>query len=344
MQDRWESLLGAITTDNSSVRLASVGLGRWGNVLATAAVDAGAAIVGGYARSTESRRAFIEAHGGREFLSYEQVLDSPDVDGVLLATPHTTHDDLIVSAAHAGKHVFVEKPLTLDVASGKRAIAAAEHAGIVLQVGHNKRRQPANRRLRDLIETGSLGTVSMIETHQCTPNALRFAPGYWRANRSESPLGGMTSLGVHMIDTMTYLLGEIATVFVMSKGIRESPPIDHATTLAFEFASGPLGYLGTSFVVPRVTTVTVRGTGGTAINEVDGNRFLWQGIDEPEPTEQSIEVIDTIADELDEFVRSVRGETRPETGGREGLEVVAVLEAAKASAESGAPQVIADFR
>jgi predicted dehydrogenase len=154
----------------------------------------------------------------------------------------------------------------------------------------------------------------------------------------------MTSLGVHMIDTMTYLLGEIATVFAMSKGILETPPIDHATTLIFEFTSGPLGYLGTSFVVPRVTTVTVRGTGGAATNEVDGNRFIWQGIDEQKPTEQTIEVIDTIADELDEFVRSVRGETRPETGGLEGLEVVAVLEAAMVSAESGTPQSISDFR
>lgn len=286
----------------------------------------------------------MESQGGRAFGSYDEVLSSDEVDGILLATPHTTHADLIVAAATAGKHVFVEKPFTLDVASGKRAIAAAESAGIILQVGHNKRRQPANRRLKELVETSGLGTVTMIETHQCTPNALRFEPGYWRANRTESPLGGMTSLGVHMIDTMTYLLGEIATVFAMSKGILETPPIDHATTLVFEFTSGPLGYLGTSFVVPRVTTVTVRGTGGAATNEVDGNRFIWQGIDEQKPTEQTIEVIDTIVDELDEFVRSVRGETRPETGGLEGLEVVAVLEAAMVSAESGTPQSISDFR
>jgi len=335
---------GVATSETSRVRLASVGLGWWGSVLAKGAVAAGAEVVGGFSRRAESRGAFVESQGGRSFDTFEQVLESADVDGILLATPHTTHAGLIVAAAQAGKHVFVEKPLTLDVATAKQAVAAAQDAGVVLQVGHNKRRQPANRRLKDLIDTGGLGTVTMIETHQCTPNALGFEPDYWRADRTESPLGGMTSLGVHMIDTMTYLLGGIETVFALSEGILEKPPIDHATTILVEFFSGPLGYLGTSFVVPRVTTVTVRGTGGTAINDADGNRFYRQGTQDEAPTEQPVDVIDTIADELGEFVRAVNGETQPETGGPEGLEVVAVLEAAIASAESGRPQAVADFR
>ena len=328
----------------SPVRLASVGLGWWGKVLARGATSAGAEIVGGFARSAESRSDFQSELGGRTFESYEQVLEATDVDGILLATPHTTHGDLIVAAARAGKHVFVEKPFTLTVESAKQAVAAAGDAGVVLQVGHNKRRQPANRRLKEMIDSGDLGTVTIIEAHQSVPNALRFAPDYWRANRTESPLGGMTSLGVHMIDTMTYLLGPIERVFTFSKGILEEPEIDHATTLVFEFASGPLGYLGTSFVVPRATTVTVRGTKGSATNDVDGNRFYFQGIQEPAPTEQAVDAIDTVADELDEFVRSIRGETKPETGGLEGQEVIAVLEAAGASHDSGEPQLVADFR
>ncbi len=99
----------------------------------------------------------MESQGGRSFDSFEQVLESDDVDCILLATPHTTHADLIVAAAGAGKHVFVEKPLTLDVESAKRATAAAEDAEVVLQVGHNKRRQRANRRSKELIDTGGLG-------------------------------------------------------------------------------------------------------------------------------------------------------------------------------------------
>jgi predicted dehydrogenase len=331
-------------TAEPSVRLASVGLGWWGGVLADAATSIGATIVGGFARRPQSREEFVRDRGGREFLSFDEVLGADDVDGVLLATPNTTHADQIVAAAEAGKHVFVEKPFTLDVASAKRAMAAADSAGTVLQVGHNKRRQPANRLLKALIDDGDLGTVTMIETQQSTPFALGFADGYWRANDTESPLGGMTSLGVHMLDTMTYLLGPIKTVSVFSKRILSQPPIDHATAIIFEFESGPLGYLGTSFVVPRATTVTVRGTGGSATNDVDGTKFYRQSLDDVEPNELPIEAIDTVADELKEFAQSVRGEAIPETGGSEGMEVVAILEAASASYESGTPQLVDEFR
>ena len=131
---------------------------------------------------------------------------------------------------------------------------------------------------------------------------------------------------------------------VVQVGIIDEPEIDHATTIILEFGAGPLGYLGTSFVVPRATTVTVRGTGGTAINDVDGARMFLQRPQDVAPDPQPIDSIDTIADQLDEFVRSIKGETKPETGGVEGQEVVAVLETAIASSESRRPEAVADFR
>lgn len=147
-----------------------------------------------------------------------------------------------------------------------------------------------------------------------------------------------------MVDTMTYLLGPIERVSAFSKEILDHPQIDHATAIILEFASGPLGYLGTSFVVPRTTTITVRGTKGSVTNTENGTRFYWQGRDDEAPREQEVEILDTVADELGEFVRSIRGEATPETGGAEGTEVVAVLEAAIASKESGRPVAVDDFR
>ena len=85
--------------------------------------------------------------------SLDELLGS-DIDGVLVATPHTTHADLVVAAARAGKHVFVDKPITLTLAEADRAIDATDHAGVVLQVGHNRRRQPANRRIKTALDGG----------------------------------------------------------------------------------------------------------------------------------------------------------------------------------------------
>ena len=153
----------------SKVRLASVGLGWWGSVLATGAAATGAEIAGGFARREESREAFVESHGG--LASFREVLAAEDVDGILIATPRTTHADVIVAAAEAGKQVPVEKPFTLDVVSGRKAIEATESAGVVLQVGHNKRRQPASRPIKEMIESGAL----RFEDGFCfrTPGSMR---------------------------------------------------------------------------------------------------------------------------------------------------------------------------
>ncbi len=327
-----------------ATRLASVGLGWWGNVLADAAVAAGAELVACFARTPEARAEFADKHGCAAAPSYEAILEDPSIDGVVLATPHTTHADAIVDAARAGKHVFVEKPLALTVGDAQRAIVAIEEAGTVLVVGHNRRRQPAMRRLKEMITGGDLGLVVAVETNQSTPNALGFAPGYWRADRAENPLGSMANLGVHMIDTMSYLLGPIDRVFAFSSVLIEWPPIDDTTTVVMEFESGPLGYLGTSFVVPRTTTVIVRGTDGSATSTEDGARFFVQARADAAETEVPIEQLDTVADELAEFTRCITDGATPETGGPEGLEVVAVMEAMTAAAESGTVQRVADFR
>ncbi len=330
---------------NDKVRLASVGLGWWGGVLADG-VEAGdeAEIVSCFARTPETRSKFAEARGAREAASYEELLADDEVEGILLATSHVSHADLIEAAAGAGKHVFVEKPFTLTVQDGKRALAAAENAGIVLQVGHNKRRQAANRRLKQLIESGELGSVIMIETHQTAPMALNFAGEYWRASRDESPLGSMTSLGVHMIDTMHYLMGPVARVFAFSNRVLDGPAIDHVTSLVLEFETGQHGYLGTSFVVPPTVSLTVRGTGGTAWNEEDGAKFYRQNPTGLGREVESVEIVDTVADEIAEFARAVRGGPAPETGGAEGLEVISVMAAALASSESGRAEPVSDFR
>lgn len=333
---------------SDSVRLASIGLGWWGEVLATKTSNLGQAeIVSCYARTPEPRAAFAERHGCRQADSLEALLDDPEVEGVLVATSHTTHRELIEAAAAAGKHVFVEKPLTLSVADAKASIAAAEEAGIVLQVGHQRRRTAANRRIKQMIEGGDLGDLELIETHQSVPNALseqKMPPEAWRRSKAESPLGGMTSLGVHKIDTLTYLAGPIGTVFTFTKSNRAEAPFDDATVLALELESGVLATLATSFFVPMISRVNVFGTRASAFNDHDGRTLFVQETGSADRTEVELEEVDPVADQLAEFARCVRGEATPETGGAEGLEVIAVMQAAVESAETGLPVAVSSHR
>ncbi|MGH8875025.1 MAG: Gfo/Idh/MocA family protein [Acidimicrobiia bacterium] len=326
------------------VRVGVVGLGWWGGELvrggrASGLVDP----VVCFAREEARRKGFAEEHRLRAAGSYQEVLADPDVEGVLIATPHSTHTELVTMAASAGKHVFVEKPLTLTVEDGRSCMTAADRAGVVLQVGHNRRRQPANRRIRQLIEDGSLGTPTLADANHSGPGGLRTAPEDWRSDPAERPLSGMTAYGVHVIDTFHYLIGPIARVIAMSTRLLDRTALDDASVLAFEFASGAVGVLATSTVVPATTRVGVLGTGGAAWNEDDGQRLLVHPVGERAPSEEPVEPLDTIADELAEFAGSVRTGSLPETGGREGLLVVAVLEAAVASAATGSAVEVADL-
>ena len=336
---------GDPTDEVAGLGYAVLGLGWFGAVLADAVAAAGAGrVVSCFARTPDTRAAFAERHGCRAANSVEAVLDDPDVDAVLIATPHTTHADLTVAAAEAGKHVFVEKPLALTVADGRRADAAAERAGVVLQVGHNRRRQPANRRIKAMIDAGELGTVLQLEGNQSVPGGFRADLPAWRSDPTEVPAGSMTALGVHVVDTFLYFAGPMRAVSAFSVRPMLRRPMDEATALIAEFESGALGYVGTSYYTPNVATVAVHGTEASAWNEQDGEMLFVQRRGERARTPVDTQVLDTISDELREFARCIRTGSRPETGAPEAIEVVAVLQAVVTSVATGATVKLADVR
>jgi predicted dehydrogenase len=317
-----------------ALRVASIGLGWWGGTLAEKARDAGIDLVSCFARTPETREEFAETHGCRPAGSLDELLSDPEVEALLIATPHSTHADLVIEASEAGKHVFVEKPFTLTVAEGKRALEAAESAGIVLQVGHNRRRQPANRRLKEMIDNGDLGMIHYAEANLSYPKGLNPRTG-WRGDPAESPAGGMTGLGVHMADNLNYLLGRPARVAAFSKKIIGVGNLDDATTATLEFHEGPLALLGTTMVIPDIARTAVWGTEGAALNDNDGERFFVQEVGSQDWAEQDIETLDTVRDELEELASNVRSGSKPETGGPEALEATAVLEGIVESATTG---------
>lgn len=326
------------------LKVASVGLGWWGKELARAARESGRLrVVSCFARTSEARDAFAAEFGCRSARSLDELLADDEVHAVLVATSHESHRELIESAAGAGVHVFVEKPLTLSVEDGRRAVDAARRGGIVLQVGHQRRRLPAHRAIKDLISDGAIGDIQMVEANHSLPNGFRMPERAWRWNPDQSPLGSMTSLGIHQIENFHYLAGPIAGVMTATRAGREVS-IDEATALLFDFESGAVGTLLTSFFTPWRITLAVHGTNGAAFADHDGSRLEYQAREARERESRSLEEVDTVVDQLVEFAEAVAGRTTPEVGGEEALEVVAVLAAAVASAASGRREAIADFR
>ena len=329
---------------DEKVRLASIGLANWGTMLANAANRAGnVEIIRCFTRTESAREEFAEKFGCRPAASFEEVLMDSEVEGILIATPHSTHTDLITQAASAGKHVFVEKPLTLTVADANKCIDATEKAGVTLLIGHHRRRQGANRRIREMIDEGALGMIHALEANLSNPNGQNPRSG-WRNDPAECPAGGMTGLGVHMVDNLQYLTGPAKRVSAFSKQLFGAGNLDDVTNIILEYESGPLGYITTCYVTPKQCTTSAHGTEASAWSEDEGGRLYLQKKDENQRNELSVDGSDALAEEIQEFGKCIRGEAAPETDGKAAREVVAVLESIVESAKSGRVVEVSEIR
>ncbi len=326
------------------VRLASVGLGWWAGLLAEAVECSGAGeIVTCFARSEEGRKAFAEKVGCRQAASLDEVLSDSEVEGILVATPHSTHTEIICQAASARKHVFVEKPLTLTAADGRKAYEATRKAGVTLQVGHNRRKQGGNRRLREMIDKGELGMIHQVEGNLSLPKGQGPRLG-WQNNTAEWPAGAMTGLGVHMVDNVHYLAGPVKRLCAFSKKLLGNLNIDDVTTIILEFESGPLGYINSTYVIPKICTNAVFGTQANAWTEEEGAKLYFQKVDQEAREELPCEAGDCMTEQMTEFAKCIREGATPETGGPESIEVVAVLEAVIESANTGQVVEVSKYR
>src|SRR5688572_726596 len=197
---------------------AIVGMGRWGQRLVESVQGKSERIrfTAGTTRSLDKVGDFAARHGIALHADYLSILRDPAIHAVVLATPHTRHSDQVEQAALAGKHVFVEKPFTLDRASAERAAEACKHAQRVLAVGFNRRFRPALREVQRMVRAGELGILLHLEGQWSGSTPPWRAADSWRHNDVESPAGGMTPKGIHVIDAMIALAGPVASVYAQS--------------------------------------------------------------------------------------------------------------------------------
>lgn len=241
-----------------------LGLGRWGRLLVGSVQGKSDHIrfTAGATRTPGKARAFARESSLELCADYAELLARPDIDVVFIATPHSQHFGQILEAAKAGKHVFCEKPFTLDPGDTKAALEALGSAGLKAGVGFNRRFAPNTIELKRMLDEGELGQVVHIEAN-FSNNMSQYTKA-WRNNADESPAGGMTSLGMHAIDTFIHLLGPISNLTASSRNIAMPFDVDDSTAMLMNFAAGPSGYLGTFASSTLMWRVRVFGTVGWA--------------------------------------------------------------------------------
>jgi predicted dehydrogenase len=266
--------------------------------------------------------------------TFAAVLEDASIDAILLATPHSLHRDQVIASAAAGKQVFCEKPLALRRDDAQAMFEACKAAGVELAVGHNRRFWPSLRGLREVVASGELGTILHLEGHNSNENSNTVLKG-WRLSPEESPGGGLTGAGLHVLDAFTSLVGPARRVYASLSSREAGPPPLDTSMLAIDFASGVTGTLSTVRATPFYWRVHVFGTKGSA--EVLDEVTMVVRKSGAKPQTVTYAAIDTLAAELDAFADAVAGKRPFPVPEAEVLATLAAFEAALASMSCGHP-------
>jgi predicted dehydrogenase len=271
----------------------------------------------------------------------DDVLANPEVEAVILATPHSLHEEQIVRAAAAGKHVFCEKPLTLSRASAERAINACEAAKVELGVGHERRFEPAVVEIARLIQAGELGTLLHVEANFSHDLIASLDPADWRASPAESPIPALSALAIHLTDTYLHLFGSIKEVFAHSTSRVGNWGAGDVLSAQFLFESGMTGSLSTMLVTPMFVRLHVFGSQGwaEALSDVhpaqEGITRLTVSRTGQAKQVEEFSYIDTVLANLDAFAAAVEKRAPYPFTRDEKLGNIAVMEAIIESAHTG---------
>src|ERR1700737_1362438 len=224
---------------------AIVGLGRWGRNLVKASLGhERLKIVRAVETDIKAAHGFCAEHHLELTDDLDAVLADGTIGAILLATPHSLHPAQVIACATARKQIFCEKPLALHRADAGRMFLACREAGVTLAVGHNRRFWPSMRALRDIVASGELGTILHVEGHNSSENSQKITTG-WRLSEDESPGGGLTGAGLHVLDAFVSMLGPVRRVHAQLHSRERGPPPLDTAMLMMDFASGVTGTLST---------------------------------------------------------------------------------------------------
>ena len=315
-------------TSGGPTRLAAIGLGRWARIMASAYYQSDAVeLVSCFTRNPDRRAKFAADYGCAEEASLEALLSRDDIEGVVVTVPNDQHATVIEAAARAGKHVYVEKPVAVDAADIKRIRAVVAETGIVFACGHSARRLAGVREMRRCLDTGEIGTPSMVEAVFSNERGLELNEGDWRGDPERAPGGPLTQLGIHHIDNLNYLFGVPRRVVAM--GRQGAPRVSNTMVVAalMEF-DDVIGFLGNDWLTPGAFTMDRYATEARLRYELD---FSWWSDsadtdaharlikvefdshgDDPDARVLSerpvqLDARDHLREEIDEFALAIRG-------------------------------------
>lgn len=295
-----------------------------------------ATLAGVWSRTVEHAALLAADNQAQVYPTLQEMVCDPGLDAVIIATPPGHHAEAALAAIRAGKHAIVEKPLARTMADAELMLREAERAGVHLLTGHVVRFFPAFRALHDQVVSGTIGQPAVIHMSRETATPL----SGWRADMAEGG-GVILDLGIHEFDWLLWTLGPISRVYSRALSRSGRGADDYAlATLRFE-----------SGAIAEVESSALRAGGFRTYGEIAGDqglvtydseldqaltvdtdapgRAVWQGL----PT--SYAGRSPYVQQLEHWVRCIRGQEEPEVGPDQACAALRVALAALESAECG---------
>jgi len=334
------------------IKLALIGAGAWGsNLLRNLAHLSSADLV--MCCDTDDGRcqtARQNNHGIHVCADPDEVINSKEVDAVVVATPAVTHYELASRAMRAGKDVFVEKPMTLSLREAEELTKLADREGRVLMVGHLLEYHPAVEKMKELLDSGEVGQPYYVYSERVNLGKIRCDEN------------AMWSFAPHDISIILYLLEE-EPVEVAARGAAYiQPDIEDVAFIWMQFPGNKLAQIHVSWLDPhKVRRTTLVGSKKMVVFDdmqaAEKIRIYDKGVDHNgkfahyaealslrfgQVSVPVIHMSEPLRIECEHFVECVQNRSRPRSDGQDGLRVVRVLEAAQRSLRSGGVPVKLD--
>lgn len=327
---------------SNSFKIVIAGFGWWGQQVARCLHHKPFAHILGVAEPDDRRAADIAKLGLHRWASLEEAVRDPRVEGVILTTPTSLHEEQVLMCARAGKHVFCEKPLGLTAESARRSVEACRRAGVQLGVGHERRFEPAMKELKKRLRLGDLGVVMHAEAAFSHDKLIAVPPNDWRTRSDVSPAAGMTAMGIHLTDLMISFFGRVDTVQALIASRSLGWETGDVVTVQLGFAEGMTATLSAVLHTPHFIRMHVFGSekwieirNQTHPDTPGGQVRLVEAVTGQPERVTTYDWTDAVAENLKAFIDAAQGERAYPFTSEEMIHNIEVLEAIVLSSRSG---------
>lgn len=295
----------------------------------------------------EAMQKFSEKAGVKDcYSSFDEMLAKADIDAVDICTIHDQHEAQVLAAAKAGKQIFLEKPMAVNISQCRRMVEAAAKAGVTFMVGHDLRYMPHSLAIKQIIESGELGQVRLT---RCTlidnmPPA-DFMKGHWLSDPKRSGGGMMISGIIHQVDLLRYYIGDIKSVYTVNNAVHHTGPEEYVCA-TIEFENGAIGDImligvstrsqtgcqytlygddGTIYSTQAETRVYQFGQGMIASAKRGNTGERFNDFTPIEPVRGHLPTDDAFTNEILHFADCCRTGKEPLTSGRDNFNTIKVI-------------------